>query len=507
VGTVSTSVKKLISKMKTGSVLSAISGSVNQSDIHRFSQALSDTSIQASYVKNAHATNSAVQKILAFTSVGTAKIASTIDTLMKPSVVQVSKNADGYTVKTAFHGAWAPKSSDHSRGDVVKIFGSKVVLAADLSGSVTMTEGPDMAAEEAPESKAVTVTDFGMYKVRTLDGEELVGFVFPNLVDVDGVKLPVSLFTNGSVTAFQSDIAGEPAGDGKNPPTGNPESGGYGSFFRTLPDGEIEVTYPMNMLSCFREQGGSTRHFVELIDGHRVFVSQQPSLKDFTCSDDHYMLPGDWQWMPLGHNKSVALIEHPDNFDKTGSDNSQFVYLRHSAADCFSLSGAPIEKLAYEETNFIGPDQLMFVLGGLGVDLNYSHTKIAETIATNSPAAIMVGREIKLASELQQESREKAASYLRSAPKLSRDLFKEAALIPDPMAVDNVLSLAFINAENLSTYIQYLPQLEKTQANLCELLLGVRLGLQSIPASPLEKCVKTLEEVIEGLKVLAFQQS
>ena len=89
---------------------------------------------------------------------------------------------------------------------------------------------------------------------------------------------------------------------------------------------------------------------------------------------------------------------------------------------------------------------------------------------------------------------------------LKVDLFKEAAVIPDPVAVDTVLSLGFLNPENLGIFISYMPTLDEAQHKMCELILATRLGLREIPVSALEKAVRTTEQALEGLKVLAFQK-
>jgi hypothetical protein len=42
---------------------------------------------------------------------------------------------------------------------------------------------------------------------------------------------------------------------------------------------------------------------------------------------------------------------------------------------------------------------------------------------------------------------------------------------------------------------------------MCELLVASRLGLRDVPPSALEKAIRSVEEVIEGLKVMAFQKN
>ena len=54
------------------------------------------------------------------------------------------------------------------------------------------------------------------------------------------------------------------------------------------------------------------------------------------------------------------------------------------------------------------------------------------------------------------------------------------------------------------TFVGYLPVVEDSQTKLCELLLASRLGMNDVPSSALEKAVRSTEEVLEGLKILAF---
>jgi hypothetical protein len=123
---------------------------------------------------------------------------------------------------------------------------------------------------------------------------------------------------------------------------------------------------------------------------------------------------------------------------------------------------------------------------------------------------VRVGRYIKTANDLAGQVREKTASvislFTEAARGLRKDLLKEAAVIPDPMAVDTVLSLGFLNPENLGVFISYMSVIDNAQAKMCELLLAARLGLREVPVGALEKAVKSTEEALEGLKVLAFQK-
>jgi hypothetical protein len=121
------------------------------------------------------------------------------------------------------------------------------------------------------------------------------------------------------------------------------------------------------------------------------------------------------------------------------------------------------------------------------------------------PVQVRIGRYIKLAEDQEKEASVSAREMLERMPSLRQNLFKEAAFITDPDAVDTVLSLNFINPENLHTFIAYLPVIDETQERLCNLLFAARMGLSDIPESALSTSVRSTEEVLEGLKTMAFQ--
>ena len=60
----------------------------------------------------------------------------------------------------------------------------------------------------------------------------------------------------------------------------------------------------------------------------------------------------------------------------------------------------------------------------------------------------------------------------------------------------------FINPDNIDTFSKYLPELDSASQKLAELLIGVRLGVGSVDEGAIERAMKGLETVIEGLKLL-----
>lgn len=96
---------------------------------------------------------------------------------------------------------------------------------------------------------------------------------------------------------------------------------------------------------------------------------------------------------------------------------------------------------------------------------------------------------------------EKAAEELRT------DLIKEASLLQDPEAVDTVLSLNFINPDNLMHFVGQIPNLQETQADIAEMLIASRLGLKTLDETALKNCMNGLERVIVGLEKIKMSFS
>jgi hypothetical protein len=498
-----------IEKLSSGSLLKAISQTINDSDVEHFKGALWDPNVRLAYEKNAAAVVHSVSKILNLSG-SRSKLASVMHQLLRPTIRQVTKLASGYLVKTANHQCWAPQVETLNRTEAIQKLGSKLVLAADTAGSAMEVEGvspPPPPEADSDMQELAPVTKFGLYKVQTTEGQELTGYVIPNLFDVDGTQLPVSLFSNGSHGAIQSDILGvHVEGDSAGLPTADAPNG-YGAFFKVNGD-EVLATIPMTVSGSFEPaQGEPSVLQGETYDGRPVEVSVQPNIQAVTGVEGRMLVPIDWQWLPLSQSEAVDLVssEHNPPAKEAAARRMLASVEVVSGGETFSVRGPAVEKLASAEREFLDLDAAMFLLAGLGVDSDYTIRKLGESMAGREPVQIKVGRYIKRAEEQAKEASARAELMLQRTPSLRRDLIKEAGFVTDPEAVDTMLSLGFINPENVTTFIGYMPTIEKTQESLCNLLFASRVGLSDIPTPALETAVRSTEEVLEGLKTMAFQ--
>jgi len=496
---------------KTGSVLSAVLPTANVSDLDAFREALGDASTKVAFFQNV-AAYGALQKIAETEPRSIAKTAARLADVLRPSVVQFISNGDGtYVCKTASRHSWEAREVEVSRQLLVQHMGSKLAAEVDSAGSVTLApEGAAAVAESPlPGSGAGPISAPGMYQVQTAEGESLSGVVVPNLLDVDGTALPISLFMDGQHVAVQADMVGTPLGEYSAPGSlPADQAAGYGVFY--FEAGGIPVaTLPLRLGASVAGMEGQTGHFTaETFDGRLVQVSVQPYVATVVGVEDQMLIPSTWCWIPLDQAQEVSLAETAATAQKVASSAQRAlqVTVLAGSADSFSLRGAPVEKLAADERNFLTQDQALFVLVGCGADPTKSLNKLAEALSLpGKQATLAVPHTLKMAEEVRGESYLNAQEYLDNTPSFRVRLWKEAAVIPDPVAVDTVLSLGFLNPENITAFVGYLPTLDEAQRRMCELLIGARLGLRELSDGALERAIRAVEDVIEGLKVIAFQ--
>ena len=83
-------------------------------------------------------------------------------------------------------------------------------------------------------------------------------------------------------------------------------------------------------------------------------------------------------------------------------------------------------------------------------------------------------------------------------------MVKHASELRDPNIADKLLALNFLNPRNVSMFIGYLPTLEEATSNLANLLVAARLGESSINEGACIEALRSLEDVVTGLKMLAM---
>jgi hypothetical protein len=79
---------------------------------------------------------------------------------------------------------------------------------------------------------------------------------------------------------------------------------------------------------------------------------------------------------------------------------------------------------------------------------------------------------------------------------------KMASLLTDQNAVDVVLSVDYINEDNIEHFVENMDMIKETLKNIADMLIASRMGLKVLDEENLKKCMKCLDSIIKGLENL-----
>lgn len=437
------------------------------------------------------------------------------------TVVQIRSIPGGYAIKSASPHYYLPREVMLDRPGLyhtlAQSYGGaqaqQTTLEVDLHGAVTKVFGK-VASEATEGAKPELVTSFGIYRVVTAEGNEVVGYVFPSLIAEDGKQVPVAMFVNGDSMALKPEIYGVRVSEGAFMFEGH-RMHGNGFFYRSK-NGVTEATVPLEPGHTVRMPGAQAASAMMTYDGAPVSISVEPSVLEVTAVPSEggdvptLLMPVDFRWFSLEQCRSITLADAPQKVQdvKTAQalPHTVEVVATRGGGGLFSLRGAPVAKLARDQREGLDKEEVVFLLGCMGVSPKVAYQKMGQSTLGRAPAPCRVQTSIQHVGNPEQE---KAASASRpdACAALRVHLWKEAAFLDDSATVDSLLSVGFLNDDNIHTFISHLPDIERSVRSLGQLLFASRLGLKIIPEEPLASALKQLEKVVEGLRALAFSKS
>lgn len=425
------------------------------------------------------------------------KVAQSIE----PTVIQIQKIAGGFRIKTANPEALIPSAEDVPRQAAVGSLGGDLVSKVETDGTTTITAQSAMK-DTLEDLNIKVINEFGIYKVKSQgDNKEMIGWVFPKVMDFTGEVLPMAVFSNGSESAIQENIAGVPIARQTDVLDADPS--GNGCFYYATPSG-AQALIPVE-ISGEQETPEGKGYMAETMLGNKCVISMVPGLKTATViGEGRYGIPESCGFMPLENH--TDLTSSPDEFTKSAeavalSTNAVRVITDGSY---FTFQGKGIDKLAgVMETEGINKDDAVFLGAVLGQEpVKFAHD-LSSLRSKGQYEMWFGGSPVTTFKDKYAEAKKVATERLSKFPDLRMNLFKEAAPINDPTAVDKILSLNFLNAENISIFTSYVPEFELTIRKLSELLLAARMGLDAVEQGAIQKAIVHLDKVISGLKTLA----
>jgi hypothetical protein len=497
--------------VKGASLIEAIAPTVSDLDVDSFVEHVSTDPALA----NAAAHNPAFAKLamalVATPRTSVEKTASALVSAIRPTVVQLEKLASGnFLVKWANAGAFAPQQMEASGQQASEMAGADL---SEMNHGGTVTVGTEKAQQASLlEEGYKPIEEFGTYEAFNVDTNMPVAGTALEMIDFEMHPLDMLAFVSQEIYAVQDEILGKrqsDAGPNYDPLPGRvpaAQAQGSGMFvFRVT--AKYKALPPMDIQGTSQSpDGGFQIQGETLLEGPVVLTITQGLQEIQQLGEGHFAVPDFLEWLPI-QQQPAHLAKEPAEVEAVGNARNAptAVDLKSTGGGEFSMSGPPVEKLARDQVQFLKTAQTEFLLVAMGMDP--FEARDAMKLAQRDGIAKLAGlREIVPLSHVHHEMTKKAAAMLEKFPyHLRRDLVKEAAALQDEDTVDKILSMGFLNPENISTFAKYLPELDKASQKLAEMLLACRLGLQEIDEGAIERAMKNLEQVISGLKSLKSQ--
>jgi len=426
---------------------------------------------------------------------------SSLSAHVRPTVMQITYTKDSkYRVKTANPKAYSENVEVLERAHALAKFGSEVIRAVDNVDTLTFSTDA-LIDKDKMEAKCASATTSGVYKAIGLDGNPVKGILFTKIADLDGRITSSKLFVTGNEIAIQEDVVGEKLGSLKVANLPRNSAAGMGVFYWSDDNGLV-ATVPLIVHSSVKIAGESKYEVSTLLSEEATLIPSR--VKELTKIGSEVLMPEDAAFMSLPGTSILPLASKEDVEYRRGLDKTAKVNIRCSQGRFYFSGGFGLDKLA--NTEDMSWNDAMFLATCLGMHPEFAETKLAQAIRYPGGTSIRGLRDIKPLEEYVAKAREKLANYKDPLSAymdgIRQDLWKEAAQIDDENTVDKMLSLGYINPENINVFLEYLPSIEGCQRKLCELLVASRIGLKAMDEQSLSSAIEGVEKAITGLKVL-----
>lgn len=381
-------------------------------------------------------------------------------------------------------------------------------------------QGEKMLVVTQPPSKGVWLYDdmsekpelideFCACAVKNKNGVKVEGVVIPQVVDFSGKKKGYKLFLSPSHSSMQDSIAGVERPDSEIAKTVlAPRAARVGQTgtFVLVDDGKAVATEPATIKAI---DGQSIT--AVLLDGTKIKISRTFGDVAYTTPkgekaknflDAHgmvevrakeYIIPSRMLWVPM------------EGFQDVSSSTSDYMMKEAASHQDANPMTVRWTGIVYQtEQDDIGKQELSerelkVVLASKGCPLDKTATIVAKAKALGRTKVYGLGR-LRKKADIVKEAQQTAQRLDSLCVPIRQNLVKIAAELEDAATVDGLLSLGFINKDNLAKFVSYKPVFEHAVDYLAEILLAGRLGLKDVSASATSRAIRALVETIESLE-------
>jgi hypothetical protein len=371
--------------------------------------------------------------------------------------------------------------------------------------------------QEVPES----ADEFGHYVVKAKTGVEVEGVVVPHVVDFDQKRVDLKVFLGKTMSTIQPNIFGVRVKNSRFNPLReqcHPQIGQTGTFLYMADSKHGLCTIPVTIHSVTDDCGQLSLKAHDLM-GRAMKLHLQSSSgpgsvqRIVKTGPGEYMLPHSMRWVAMEDFGEVTNSVDDYAVKQAGARKTDWpVTVIGMGQGGYAIRGADkyASAMGVDKTN-LDAGTVRFLLASLGA----GQDKIAmafDHIRKFGAAEFHNLNRVPLFAEKVAKARPLAAKIAAVANGLRCNLWKEASMLQglskkasaleNSQTVDALLSLNFVNPDNVSKYVGKLPSLKSAVSHLASCLLASRLGMKEIPELAASTAMVRLVEVVDGLEKL-----
>jgi len=486
-----------------------------------FKKALAeDPKMHAIYHKNGH--SEFIQKVAHLKPVNMNEFRQGVESQIPRSVIMLrSGSPNKYNILSnsdkVFHPGISP---DLPREHCHKLISKLSAKPQDEINDVDQNGEKMLKLPEADDDVFLTTEayenptyadEYGNYAVRTKSGVSVEGVVIPHVIDFEQKRVGLKMFIGKTLSTVQPEIAGVRIDNSSFKIKGSvPKVGQTGTFVYKR-KGKAVATVPVTITSI---SGNDCCMCLKVSDlnGVPLKLSISPTsdhaLRIIPKGERDYLLPLSMKWVAMEDFGEIT--------------NSQEDFIMKSAQDKLTVDPVKLVSTGYGQFSVKGLDkyasacgwdptmlegyQVKFLMTSLGAP----QTKIAKAMKQASALGSSEIHNLKktaLSEEKVASARPLAKELCETTEKFFKaDLTKIAGYMENSQTVDAMLSLNFVNPENISKYVSKIPQFKGAISSLCGAILASRLGLKEIPEQSAAGAMARLLEVVDGLERLKSSQ-
>lgn len=501
-------------------ILDSISDTLSEKDLTEFKETVKNASIRANF--HSHGKDDIIKKVANIRPVNMNEFRQGADNLIKKDMLMLRKEGPNkYSILSNSNCVFHPGIMSVTRDecyDMMSTISDRVqdeINDVDQNGEKIIVINNPTDQEGMPylnnaiSPKVEMAEEFDHYVVKNKAGVEFEGMVVPKVINFDMQVLPLKLFLGKTMSTIQDQMAGVRVGNSRWQLKGyQPQIGQTGTFFYRPHDNHSKclATVPVTIKTVVQDPCG----FIELkvVDlrgvSMRIKLGKDDMLQRIaSLGDGYYTLPKGFHWYPMEGFQEISNSEW-DYGAKTASANP--TVLISTGYGQYAMKG--VEKYAsacgWDPTNLHGY-QARFLMASLGATPKNVEDMFKQ--ASRSGKASLHGlRRIPLVSEKIAAAVPRAEKLMKIARSLKCNLIKEASFIENSQTVDALLSLNFVNPENIAKFVSKIGQLKSSVSTLANLIVGSRLGIREIPEQAASTAMYRLIDVINGLEALRATQ-